>query len=444
MIMEIYAGFNNRITGFSPYYKKCLAAVANIVVVICLTSAPVALFGQKGTQPDTTKVKVKDAMDVLRDLFNVQPKPEAQKAKTTTALLPVIGYNPSFGGVIGANVSIGKQFGDPANTNYSVYTLGLINSTKGIFTLQARHNVFRPENKFNFQGNWQFSLYGLIDYGLGTGRPNCTSGFVVGDYPVTAADSSYPIRYKYVRLLERAYHKIGKHTYAGAGVSFDIYNDIDDIALTSETSTPHLKYSLAHDFDTSHYSANGFMLAFQYNSREHPIRAYGGIYFETYVRFNQTWMGSTRNSIQWYYDFRKYWSLSKRNPDHVLALWTWASYLLSGELPYLELPYTGSDTYNRSGRGYTIGYFRGPSYAYFETEYRYPITRNKLLSGVVFLNLQTAGDAIDKNVYQDYNFGVGAGLRILFQKKSRSAICVDFSHGQCGSNGIFFGLNEVF
>jgi hypothetical protein len=408
---------------------------------------PALFLAQSTTMADTLpeKTEVRDAMDVLGDLFNAEPKPEAQASTSSASILPVIGYNPSFGGVIGANMVIGKQFGNPANTNYSVYTLGLINSSKGIFTLQARHNVFRPENRFNFQGNWQFSLYGLIDYGLGTGKESfCNSGLIIGDYPVTTADSAFPIRYKYVRLLEKVYVRIGKHTYAGGGLSLDIYNDIDDIAFDSSKFTPHYLYSRAHHYDPKHYSANGLLLAFQFNNREHPIRSYGGIYLETYLRINQTWMGSTTNAVQWYYDFRKYWSLSKRNPEHVLAFWTWASYLLTGDLPYLELPYTGSDTYNRSGRAYTIGYFRGPSYAYFETEYRYPITKNKLLSGVVFCNLQTAGNAVNQKIFEGWNVGGGAGLRILYSKISRSAICVDFSYGQCGSKGIFFGLNEVF
>lgn len=413
-----------------------------MTVLLCI---PLIAWTQQMEMADTSHVPVVDAMDVLRSLFGTKPKPETEKSKSSVSILPVIGYNPSFGGVLGVNSVIGKQLGDPANTNYSVYTLGLLNSTKGIFTIQARHNVFQPENKLNFQGNWQYSLYGLIDYGLGTGKSNyCNSGFAIGDYPIMASDSSFPIRYKYIRLLEKIFAKLGRHTYAGGGLSFDLYTNIDDIRLLSQPITPHYRYSRTHDFDTSHYSANGFLLAFQFNNREHPIRSYGGIYFETFLRINQTWMASTRNSIQWFYDFRKYWSLSERNPEHVLAFWTWASYLLDGELPYLEMPYTGSDTYNRSGRAYTIGYFRGPSYAYFETEYRYPITANKLISGVVFFNLQTASDDLNRKIFQGWNVGAGAGLRILYQKASRSVVCVDFSRGQCGSSGIFFGLNEVF
>jgi hypothetical protein len=100
--------------------------------------------------------------------------------------------------------------------------------------------------------------------------------------------------------------------------------------------------------------------------------------------------------------------------------------------------------YNRSGRAYTIGRFRGPSYAYFESEWRFPITRNKLLSGVAFFNLQTASDDLEKKIFQYWDPGGGAGLRILLQKQSRTTMCLDYARGKYGSSGLFFGLNEAF
>jgi hypothetical protein len=98
--------------------------------------------------------------------------------------------------------------------------------------------------------------------------------------------------------------------------------------------------------------------------------------------------GSTRNAIQLTTDFRKYWSLSKRNPERVLAFWNFGSYLISGALPYLELPGTGKDPSARSGRGYTIAYFKGLKYFDLEMEYRFPITKNKFLGGVAFFSMQ--------------------------------------------------------
>jgi outer membrane protein assembly factor BamA len=346
--------------------------------------------------------------------------------------------------IVGGKVTGGKQFGDPANTDLSVFALEAFYGTKGIVSAQAKHNIFIAENKWNWQGQWQLAKYGLLDYGLGTGNFKTKGGFSFDQYPVKNADSSFPISYTYIRLSEKAYRKLGKYFYAGGGVRLDMFSNIDDIKQTTAYNTPHQRYSLRHDFDPNKYSANGFILAVQYNTREHPIRSYGGIYADLGLQFNQKWMGSSKNAIQLQYDFRKYWSLSKKNPENVIAFWHWAAYKLSGVLPYLEMPSTASDPYGRSGRGYTFSRFKGPAYACFETEWRFPITNNKLVSGVCFLNFQTASDDFNKKVFESWEPGGGIGLRILFQKLNRTTMCIDLAQGRYGAKGLFFGLGEAF
>jgi len=416
-------------------------------MILLLFAAGLSSTGhaQKTTVDSNGMTPTVDVTDVLKKIFKKQTDSSKAPKKSPVAILPSLSYNPSMGFVIGAKASAGLQKGNPENTNYSIIGLEAIYSTKGIITLQARHNIFTAENKWNFQGNWQLSKFGMVDYGLGTGNSEYqTSSFVINDYPTENGDSAFPVKYGYLRLLEKVYRKIGSHLYVGGGVSFEIFSNIEDEKATSSYATPHQRYSDRHGFDPDRYSANGLMANIQYNTREHPTRSYGGFYADVSFQFNQKWMGSTKNAIQAYYDLRKYWSLSKRNPEHVIAVWTWASYTLSGEQPYLALPYTASDTYNRSGRGYTLGRFKGPSFSYFETEYRFPITRNKLISGVCFINMQSASDDFDKKIYESWEPGGGAGLRILFQKESRTTICIDFGQGKYGSSGIFFGLNEVF
>jgi outer membrane protein assembly factor BamA len=361
------------------------------------------------------------------------------------AILPSFGYNPSLGFVIGAKMSAGKQYGHPSDTKYSVFGMEALYTSKGITTLQARHNVFIEKNKWNFQGNWQVARFGIIDYGLGTGDGDHNSNsFSIDEFPVTNSDSAFPIKYNYYRFTEKAYRLLLPHFYAGVGVSFDIRNRIDDEKEQNGFDTPHQLYSIRNGYDPKAYSANGLLLGFQYNTREHPFRSYGGIYADFLLRWNQQWMGSSKNALLVQYDLRKYWSLSKLNPEHVLAVWHRASYLLSGSLPYLEMPATGYDDYYRSGRAYTIGRFKGPSYAYLETEYRFPITRNKLISGVCFINFQTASTDMGQRLFSSIDTGEGLGFRFLLQKGSRTTLCMDVARGNYGAAGIFFGLNEAF
>ena len=428
--------------------KCCLVAIVLLVVSISILDAQnsqdtISTFQDSSKLPLPVDQQV-DFSDVFNKIFHIIPKSEDEPT-SSVALLPVIGYNPSFGFVLGAKVNIGKQLGDPANTNYSIYSLNAFTSTKGIVTLQARHNVFRPENKWNLQGNWQLSRFGLTDYGLGVKNfPDNKTTFGIDMYTTTNPDSAFPMQYKYFRFNEKVFRKITEGLYAGAGLGLDIYADINDPKQDSLGYSPHQVYCDTYGFDPDHYSSNGFLFTFQYNTRDHPLRAYKGIYAEVTFRVNQKWIGSSSNSTQVQYDLRKYWSLSKKNPEHVIAIWFWGSYRLGGLIPYLELPNTASDTYNRVGEGYPIGRFRGPSYACIQPEYRFPVTRNKFISGVFFVNFQSASNGNDQKLYENWALAGGIGLRILFDKVSRTTLCVDFARGNFGSNGIYSGLGEIF
>ena len=413
------------------FFRNIILRFTLVCLSVCFSAA---LFAQNNVPGDPGLVPIKDLGDLIKSVLHKKADTTKAAKKSSVAILPSVGYNPSFGFVFGAKVSAIKQNGKDSNTELSAFGLEAIYTSKGIITAQLRHNVFTDANKWNFQGNWQLSKFLITDYGIGTGNKNYRTG----------GDSAFLIKYLFIRLSEKIYRKMGKHFFAGGGISFDIRANINDTKLATYPSSPHQRYSLRNGFDPKKYSANGLLLAMQYNTREHPIRSYGGVYADLSLRFNQRWLGSTKNAVQLIYDLRKYFSLSKKNPEHVLAFWHWASYKLSGTVPYLEMPATAFDTYARSGRAYTLSRFKGPSYACFEGEYRFPITRNKLISGVAFMNTQTASDDLGKNVFQFWETAGGGGLRILLQKQSRSTICIDYAKGKYGSSGFFCGLNEVF
>lgn len=405
-----------------------------LIITCLLCSFSFAMQSQDVAEKDSTAAHVKDVGDVLKKLFNKKPDTTKNKKKGSVALLPSLGYNPSFGFVFGAKASVIRQFGENENTDLSTFGLEASYSTKGIITAQARHNVFTAGDKWNLQGNWQLSKFIITDYSIGTGNKNY----------LTNSDSAFPIQFHHIRFAEKLYRKVGKHLYAGGGVSINVRYKIEDEKLDSLPSTPHYRYSMRNGFDAKKYSANALLTGIAFNTREHPLRSYGGMYADFMLAFSQEWLGSTKNAIQIVLDIRKYVGLSKKNPEHVLAFWHLGSYLVDGTVPYLALPATGYDLYNRSGRGYTIGRFKGLSFSYFESEYRFPIMRNKLISGVAFMNVQTASDDLGKNLFQYWDPAAGVGLRILFQKQSRSTICIDYVRGKYGSQGWFFGLNEVF
>lgn len=380
--------------------------------------------------PQDSLQQQKDFMGFFEKLFHLKVPDTAKKS--TLAVLPAVGYNPSIGFLGGINFMKSFYKGNPATTNLSVAQLDASISTKGIFQARFRTNIFTENNKWNWQGNWQYLRNYVNDYGL-------------GDEAEQNPPVNYPIRFNYFRFMEKAFKNLGNNFYAGGGISIDMRNDIQDQKLDSVATTPHYRYSINKGFDPDKYFANGLIAAVQYNSKDHPNRPFKGMYAEVDMRYNTTLLGSTKDAGQLYTEFRKYWGLSAKNPEHVLAVWYWGSYLLWGKLPYLELPGTAYDTYNRSGRGYTLSRFKGPEFVYCEAEYRFPISQvTKFLSGVIFTNFQSYSDADNKGLFQRIEPSVGAGLRVLFTKNSRTNLCLDYAHGKYGSSGFFLALNEAF
>jgi len=420
-----------------------MLALLILILIIVPTKAynqtPVSLDSLK---TDTIDVNAPyDVADLLRTILhpNSQPKPIQKKSVITP--MPNIAYNPSIGFQIGIKAVAGKKLGGDPNTLMSVAATSASITTKGILYVYLSHNVYTPGNKWNLQGIIVAAKTVTPDFGLGIG---IGQGDSEADLILTNPDrKGYVLNAQYYKISEKVYKQIKDNLFVGAGVSFDIRRKIEDRNAT-DNQTPYFIYSEREGYDPNDYMANGFLFNVQYTTRDNQNRAYKGIYADAGIRVNQSWIGSTKNAVQFTTDFRKYWSLSHRNPEHVIAFWNWGSYLISGSLPYLELPGTAKDNNARSGRGYTTAYFKGNNYFYSEVEYRFPITRNKFLSGVTFFNVQTTQDNLGTKLFEYWQPAGGAGLRVLFNKATRTNLCIDYAVGKYGARGLFLGLNESF
>jgi len=80
---------------------------------------------------------------------------------------------------------------------------------------------------------------------------------------------------------------------------------------------------------------------------------------------------------------------------------------------------------------------------YVESELRFNLTKNNLLGAAVFANAQSYSEWTT-NKFEKILPGVGAGLRLKFNKHSRTNLAVDYAFGLNGSGGIFVNLGEVF
>ena len=437
--------------------KSLLRKVLFIVFFVSLSGFT---YAQVGAPPDSLKIdslrkknvqlqnrsyninKEYDFNDLTRNIFHPSRKADTLKHRNGITVVPNVAANPTIGAQLGIKAVAGRRLGNDPNTFLSVAATSASYTSKGILFIYLNHNIFTPGNAYNFQGNIVASKTVSPDYGFGIGRD--LNGQTLADKILEdPTHKVYPIHSYYFNIREKVYKKIDKNLFVGAGLSFDVRRSITN-KDTVNNQTPSSVYNNQHGFPQNHYAADGFLFDVEYITRDNPNRAYKGIYFDAGIRVNQTWIGSTKNSFQVTTDLRKYISLSQSSPETVLALWNWGSYLVSGAIPYLELPGTARDGAFRSGRGYTTQYFKGTEFNDTEAEFRFPILANKFVSGVVFGSMQTGNDEQGTKIFQVFEPGYGAGLRLLFNKATRTNLALDYAFGRFGNKGFFLNLNEAF
>jgi hypothetical protein len=391
----------------------------------------------------------KELGDVVRVALNKPPKVKPQDA-SSLILLPIIGSNPATGFMVG----VGGQyaFKVPGSTLYSSIMGSVQFTTKNQQIFLLKNNIYTKHNNFFLAGDWRYLIYSQSTYGLGTNSPE--GGILEYQYSLsgteTSGDSlSQPMQFRFARIHQSVTYKLAKGFYAGLGYNYDGYSKIVDEKLRLEPGdtflTSNYLYSKKYGFDPGKYFLSAVNVQLVYDSRDNMINAYKGIYAAASWVSGLKILGNNTNVNYFDFEFRSFYSLSKRNPRHLLAFWMLGSFSATGDLPYLILPATSYDQRSRSGRGYTQGRFRGANMVYGEAEYRFPISRcGGILGGVLFVNATTA-DSQEKSLalFESIKPGYGMGLRIMADKSSRTNLAVDVGFGQ-KSFGFYLAASEAF
>jgi len=370
-------------------------------------------------------VKQKDLIDVLKNLTHkvlIAEEETIPKGQIHFSFIPAAAYTVTTRAAIAiaANAAFYTDDGPKANLSTINSSLTYTQNHQIIFPIHT--SFWSKGNKYNLLGDWRFYRYPQDTYGLGghTSRLD-------GDQ----------LNYTYMAIRETVQKMIVPDFFVGVGYNMDYHADITEKGLGTGVVTDFEKYG-----KTSKSVSTGFSLKLLYDSRRNPINPVPGTYANIVFRPNLMVMGSDQDWQSLLVEFRKYIQMPGTSKN-ILAFWSYNSFTLGGNAPYLDLPSTGWDEYNNVGRGYIQSRFRGRNLVYLESEYRFHITKNGLLGGVVFVNAQCVsnwpGDKFD-TIWP----GMGAGLRIKVNKHSNTNMAIDYGFGIDGSQGLYFGLGEMF
>lgn len=366
-----------------------------------------------------------DVIDLMRSIFSKQSSFETKitsPKKSSFAILPSVNYSIVTGFSAGANtVNIFKLSSEAATKPSSIRTFTNYSQFKQFISI-LNTNIWTKGNKVNFLGDIRFYKFPADTYGLGGN---------------TTFEDANLVDYRHVRLYQAALRKISKNFDVGIGYHLDYHWKIHEINTENLVVTDLQKYGLA-----SKSTSSGFSLNIQHDSRDNSSNTTNGNYANLQYRYNTTLLGSNQNWQSLVLDCRKYIRFPS-NSENIIALWSYDWLSFGGNAPYFDLPSIGWDAYYNTGRGYPIGRFRSKTLFYFETEYRFAITRNGLLRGVVFGNTQSLANYPNSGMSKIIPAG-GGGIRIKWNKLNNTIIAFDYGIGIGGSKGFVFNINEVF
>jgi hypothetical protein len=368
-----------------------------------------------------------DLIDIFLSIIEKHPKPRKDSAVKKpghlyAGLLPSAEYTLQTALAIDIVGNLAFYTSDEPNENISsIYLNGTV-TQKSQILVPLQGNVWSKGNKYNLLNDWRYEIYPQETYGLGS---------------ETKASSGYNIYFDYWRFYTTLLKTVAPDFYIGLGYDLDYFYNVKEVNPPPGVITDFEKYGL---HPTSWSSGPTFNIL--YDGRRNSINPDPCYYASLIYRPNFTFLGSDSNWQSLQVDARAYRHFPEGSKN-IIAFWTYDVFTLQGNPPYLMLPATASDTYSNTGRGYIQDRFRGKDMLYLESEYRFGITSNGFLGGVIFVNAESFTEP-SNNRFQAINPGWGAGIRIKLNKFSKTNICLDYGFGLNGSGGIFANLGEVF
>jgi hypothetical protein len=375
------------------------------------------------TSPKKDTSTQKDLGDVLGAIFRKNYKPskiDTITSKPIISFIPAVGYSlqTEAAGTLTGNI----VFRLTPDAKVSAITTSMGFTQRRQFTLPIVSTIWTKSNKYVFLGDARFYIYPQSTFGLGSN---------------SNINDEQPMRYNLLRISEVVMRKVAGNFYLGVGYKLQKHWNISYTEPGDGVPSDYEAYETAATTTSSGVSLNAL-----FDSRDNSVNPSKGFYANMQYYNYTTLLGSNNNWQSLVIDVRKYYKLPASS-DNVIAFWSYDWLTLSGRPPYLDLPSTSWDTYSTTGRGYIQSRFRGAQMLYAETEYRFKITSNGLLGGVVFLNGETFSAAPGTKL-ESIQPGYGPGLRIKLSKVSKTNLDIDYGFGNQGSRGLFLTVGEVF
>jgi outer membrane protein assembly factor BamA len=335
------------------------------------------------------------------------------RKKLSLTPFPAFFVSPENGVGFGALVVPVYNFGkDSLTRNSTGQVLGYY-TTKKQSSLQLTYNIFTNRERYVITGEAKYFDAPIFYYGTG---PNNN-----------LSDASL-ISYKFLTFQNRLLKQLIKFVFVGG--QFQV-NRIRDISYENPVSK--LKDRPADELDGS--LTAGLGPAVLVDNRDNPLNTREGIYAEFGMFVHAKALGSEFNFTRYNLDLRRFIPLNSRQ---VLAFQGLGKFS-DGHVPFREMANLGGD---RMMRGFYDGRFRDHHLVALQAEFRQQVFARVGL--VAFGSLGQVSDRMDNFEFSSLKRAVGAGLRLMLNRREQLNIRIDYALGSDKASGLYFAIGEAF
>lgn len=364
----------------------------------------------------------KDGIDYLIELFKIKRTQESiRDKKVSFSFFPVDARNTNGDRLFVSSFNATFLLGDKSNTNNSTVYLIPYVSFSNQYGVQLYPTVWLKENSWNFVGEYFILNFPQSTWGLGGDSPKSNETIVGG---------------KQIRFHQNILKGIMPNFAVGLGFQYDNHYEIEiDEAVKTNTNNPEINQS---DGNTI---SSGLAIPIVFDSRKNTMNPKNGLYTSLTFRFNSPTFGSDHHWKSAFLDIRKYYSIPQTRSVLAFRSYYWS--VLSGEAPYFDLPSTRTEpSTGMSSRGIEKNRYRSNAMLFGEGEYRFNITKNGFVGGVLFSNITSASE-YSSQCFKYWKPAAGCGVRLKFNKYTKVNVALDFGVSKDYAS-VYLNIGEAF
>jgi hypothetical protein len=373
-----------------------------------------------GTKADT--VRQTDLVDFLVRIFKIKDSEERRNERKIRFSLFPTRSAASGDKTVFTSFNLAFLLGDLKDTKVSnIYFYPYI-GFGGQYGFQIQPNIWLKRNSWNFIGEYFILNYPQNTWGLGGNSQE---------------ENLTLIDYDHIRIHQNFMKGIFPNFSVGLGYAYDKHYNIKvEESGYSDVITGYMPE------DKDYTVSSGITVPFMFDLRNNQLNPQNGFMASLTYSFYDPIFGSDSRWQSLFIDSRKYFRLPGVKPK-ILALRGYYWTIISGNPPFLDLPANRWEPVPGSvSRGIRQNRYRSNAMLYFETEYRFGITANGLLGGVVFANVTSASD-YNTQKFNYWHPAAGTGIRLKFNKYSNTNVTLDFGFSKEFAS-VYVNIGEAF